>query len=118
MAHTAARHARGKGVCRFGKLCGWTTTWIACCSAWARGCGRCAGRARCVGEGRCNAKQDRIRIGRIAGIPVGISPWWLVIVVLLTWSLAASATNDFLQGGFAALSAKSNELEHRTGDSS
>jgi Zn-dependent protease len=28
-----------------------------------------------------------LRIGRIAGIPVGISPWWLVIVVLLTWSL-------------------------------
>jgi Zn-dependent protease len=29
-----------------------------------------------------------IRIGRIAGIPVGISPWWLVIVALLTWSLS------------------------------
>jgi Zn-dependent protease len=29
-----------------------------------------------------------IRIARIAGIPVGISPWWLLIVVLLTWSLA------------------------------
>jgi Zn-dependent protease len=28
-----------------------------------------------------------IRIARIAGIPVGISPWWLVIVVLLTWSV-------------------------------
>ena len=29
-----------------------------------------------------------VRIGRIAGIPVGISPWWLLIVVLLTWSLS------------------------------
>ena len=28
-----------------------------------------------------------IRIARIAGIPVGISPWWLVIVALLTWSV-------------------------------
>jgi Zn-dependent protease len=30
-----------------------------------------------------------VRIGRIAGIPVGISPWWLVIVALLTWTLRA-----------------------------
>lgn len=30
-----------------------------------------------------------IRIGRIAGIPVGISPWWLVIVALFTWELGA-----------------------------
>lgn len=30
---------------------------------------------------------------------------------LLTWSLAASAGNDFLQAGFAALCAKVNELE-------
>ena len=29
-----------------------------------------------------------LRIGRIAGIPVGISPWWLVIVALLTWTLS------------------------------
>ena len=35
---------------------------------------------------------------------------------LLTWSLAASAANDFLQAGFAALTAKANELEKR-GDS-
>jgi len=35
---------------------------------------------------------------------------------LLTWSLAASAANDFLQAGFAALTAKSNELEQRTAD--
>lgn len=32
---------------------------------------------------------------------------------LLTWSLAASAANDFLQAGFAALTAKANELEKR-----
>ena len=30
---------------------------------------------------------------------------------LLTWSLGASAANDFLQAGFAALCAKANELE-------
>jgi uncharacterized protein DUF1360 len=30
---------------------------------------------------------------------------------LLTWSLAASAANDFLQAGFAALTEKANELE-------
>jgi hypothetical protein len=33
---------------------------------------------------------------------------------LLTWSLAASAANDFLQAGFSALTAKVNELEQRT----
>ncbi|HYM45229.1 MAG TPA: site-2 protease family protein [Solirubrobacteraceae bacterium] len=27
------------------------------------------------------------RIARIAGIPIGVSPWWLVIVALITWSL-------------------------------
>lgn len=36
---------------------------------------------------------------------------------LLTWSLAASAANDFLQAGFSALTAKANELEQRTGGS-
>ena len=34
---------------------------------------------------------------------------------LLTWSLAAAGINDWLQAGFAALTAKSNELEERTG---
>jgi hypothetical protein len=33
---------------------------------------------------------------------------------LLTWSLAASALNDWLQAAFAALTAKSNELERRS----
>jgi Zn-dependent protease/predicted transcriptional regulator len=31
-----------------------------------------------------------LRITRIAGIPVGVSPWWLAIVALITWSLGAS----------------------------
>jgi hypothetical protein len=31
----------------------------------------------------------------------------------LTWTLAAGAMNDFLQAGFAALCAKTNELEKR-----
>jgi hypothetical protein len=33
---------------------------------------------------------------------------------VLTWSLAASAANDFLQAGFSALTSKANELEQRT----
>jgi Protein of unknown function (DUF1360) len=33
---------------------------------------------------------------------------------LLTWTLAAAGTNDFLQAGFAALTNKSNEIEQRT----
>ncbi len=32
---------------------------------------------------------------------------------LLTWSLGASAANDFLQAGFAALCSKANELDTR-----
>jgi hypothetical protein len=32
---------------------------------------------------------------------------------LLTWSLAAAGANDWLQAGFTALTAKSNELEER-----
>jgi uncharacterized protein DUF1360 len=35
---------------------------------------------------------------------------------LLTWSLAAAGTNDFLQASFAALAHKSNELQQRAGD--
>lgn len=27
------------------------------------------------------------KVGRIAGIPIGISPWWLAIVAFLSWSL-------------------------------
>jgi hypothetical protein len=33
---------------------------------------------------------------------------------LLTWSLAASAANDFLQAGFSALCAKANQFEDET----
>ena len=33
---------------------------------------------------------------------------------LLTWTLAAAGANDWLQAGFAALTSKSNELEHRS----
>jgi Zn-dependent protease/predicted transcriptional regulator len=39
-----------------------------------------------------------IRIGRIAGIPVGVSPWWLVIVALITWSLGASYFPEQVHG--------------------
>lgn len=35
---------------------------------------------------------------------------------LLTWTLAAAGTNDFLQAGFVALTHKSNELQQRAGD--
>jgi Zn-dependent protease len=31
-----------------------------------------------------------VRIGRLAGIPIGIQPLWLVIVGLITWSLGAA----------------------------
>ena len=33
---------------------------------------------------------------------------------LLMWSLGAAAANDFLQAGFSALAAKTNEIEERT----
>jgi Zn-dependent protease len=39
-----------------------------------------------------------IRIARIAGIPVGISPLWLVIVALITWSLAVGYYPDRVEG--------------------
>jgi Zn-dependent protease/predicted transcriptional regulator len=38
------------------------------------------------------------RITRIAGIPVGVSPWWLVIVALITWSLGASYFPEAIPG--------------------
>ena len=38
------------------------------------------------------------RIARIAGIPVGVSPWWLVIVVLITWSLGAGYFPERIHG--------------------
>ena len=39
-----------------------------------------------------------IRIARIAGIPVGVSPWWLAIVALITWSLGASYFPEVVHG--------------------
>jgi Zn-dependent protease/CBS domain-containing protein len=44
-----------------------------------------------------------IRIGRIAGIPVGISPWWLLVVALITWSLGASYFPEEIDGLAPAL---------------
>jgi Zn-dependent protease/predicted transcriptional regulator len=38
------------------------------------------------------------RIARIAGIPVGVSPWWLVIVSLITWSLGSSYFPEVVHG--------------------
>jgi hypothetical protein len=35
---------------------------------------------------------------------------------LLTWTLATAGLNDWLQGAFAALTHKSNELEQRASD--
>ena len=35
-----------------------------------------------------------VRIGRLAGIPIGINPLWLVIVGLITWSLGATYYPD------------------------
>lgn len=39
-----------------------------------------------------------IRIARIAGIPVGVSPWWLVIVALITWTLGSSYFPEQVSG--------------------
>jgi len=39
-----------------------------------------------------------LRIGRIAGIPVGVSPLWLVIVGLITWSLGAGYYPEKVHG--------------------
>ncbi len=38
------------------------------------------------------------RVARIAGIPVGVSPWWLAIVALITWSLGASYFPEVVHG--------------------
>ena len=39
-----------------------------------------------------------IRVARIAGIPVGISPWWLAIVAFLTWSLGSGYFSERAPG--------------------
>lgn len=39
-----------------------------------------------------------IRIGRLAGIPIGVQPLWLAIVALITWSLGAAYYPDQVDG--------------------
>jgi Zn-dependent protease/predicted transcriptional regulator len=39
-----------------------------------------------------------IRIGRIAGIPIGVSPWWLAIVAFFTWMLGSSYFPEAVHG--------------------
>jgi len=39
-----------------------------------------------------------VRIGHLAGIPIGIQPLWLVIVALITWSLGAVYYPDEVPG--------------------
>lgn len=39
-----------------------------------------------------------VRIATIAGIPIGISPWWLLIVALISWFLGASYFPDNVPG--------------------
>jgi Zn-dependent protease len=39
-----------------------------------------------------------VRIGRLAGIPIGIQPLWLLIVVLIAWSLGAVYYPDQVPG--------------------
>lgn len=39
-----------------------------------------------------------IRIGRLAGIPIGVQPLWLVIVFLIAWSLGAAYYPDQAPG--------------------
>ncbi|HYB26442.1 MAG TPA: site-2 protease family protein [Solirubrobacteraceae bacterium] len=44
------------------------------------------------------------KIARIAGIPVGVNPWWLLIVVLFTWILGDSYYPSVVPGISAAAS--------------
>lgn len=39
-----------------------------------------------------------LRIGRLAGIPIGVQPLWIVIVALITWSLGAVYYPDQADG--------------------
>jgi Zn-dependent protease len=39
-----------------------------------------------------------IRIGRLAGVPIGFQPLWLVVVALITWSLGAAYYPDQAPG--------------------
>ena len=75
-------------------------------------------------SGRTSSDAARQAIGELLTCSRCIGMWAATGVVglhtvaprsgrLLTWSLAAAAANDFLQTGFSALAAKSNELERR-----
>ncbi len=46
---------------------------------------------------------NSIRVGRLAGIPIGIQPLWLLIVALITWSLGAVYYPDTVAGIAPAL---------------
>ena len=39
-----------------------------------------------------------IRVARVAGIPIGIHPLWLVVVALITWSLGAAYYPEVIDG--------------------
>ena len=39
-----------------------------------------------------------VRVGRLAGIPIGIHPLWILIVALITWSLGAVYYPDQVEG--------------------
>jgi len=43
-----------------------------------------------------------LRVGRIAGIPISVSPWWLVIVAFFTWVLGSSYYPEAVHGISAA----------------
>ncbi len=45
-----------------------------------------------------------IRLGRIAGIPIGVSPWWIAIVALFTWTLGSGYFPEAVHGISPALS--------------
>jgi Zn-dependent protease len=42
--------------------------------------------------------RNSIRVGRLAGIPIGVQPLWLAIVALITWSLGAVYYPDEVAG--------------------
>jgi len=66
-----------------------------------------------------------LRLGRLAGIPIGIHPLWVVVVALLTWSLGAewfpqrvddlSPTAGYLLGLASALLLFAGILAHELG---
>jgi Zn-dependent protease len=68
-----------------------------------------------------------VRIGRLAGIPIGVQPLWLIVVVLIAWSLGAayypdqapgvSAAGDYALGLLSALLLFASILLHELGHS-